>query len=115
MQNYLKYGKISELCGINVYFLGGKKKSAPAAPKISHFYGGGWERMQLLVRIYSLAQRNAHKTFCFFILLLKGLYSLHPNEHLEITNLKLAQQSQKTWKNSQIKMFNPILSTSHTT
>ena len=34
MQNDLKYGKISEICGINGYFAGKiLKKIAPAAPK----------------------------------------------------------------------------------
>ena len=34
MQNDLKYGKISETCGINGYFAGKiLKKIAPAAPK----------------------------------------------------------------------------------
>ena len=38
MQNDLKYGKISELCGINGYFAGkNRNKIAPAAPKIQKF------------------------------------------------------------------------------
>ena len=55
MQNGLKYGKISEICGINGYFAGKKlKKIAPAAaPKNfplqagkeihTYFKGGGEE------------------------------------------------------------------------
>ena len=36
MQNDLKYGQISEICGINGYFAGkNPQKIAPAAPKIS--------------------------------------------------------------------------------
>ena len=62
MQNDLKYGKISEICGINGYFEGKKlKKIAPAAPKkfplrgskFTHIFKGGGKRIQLLVRIYS--------------------------------------------------------------
>ena len=52
MQNYLKYGKISEICGINGYFAGKKReKIAPAAPKyyplrggkFTHIFKGGGE------------------------------------------------------------------------
>jgi len=62
MQNDLKYGKISEICGINGYFAGKiLKKIAPAAPKnfplrgrkFTHILRGGGERIQLLVRIHS--------------------------------------------------------------
>ena len=39
MQNNLKYGKISELCGTNGYFAGQNgKKIAPAAPKIQEIH-----------------------------------------------------------------------------
>ena len=68
MPNYLKYGKISELCGTNGYFAGKKTrvKNAPAAPNIfpcgegnSHIFlwggRGEGERIQFLVRIYSPA------------------------------------------------------------
>ena len=50
MQNDLKYGKISEICGINGYFAGKiLKKIAPAAPKkfplrgrkFTHIFMGG--------------------------------------------------------------------------
>jgi len=50
MQNDLKYGKISETCGINGYFAGKiLKKIAPAAPKnfplrgrkFTHIFKGG--------------------------------------------------------------------------
>jgi len=50
MQNDLKYGKISEICGINGYFAGKiLKKIAPAAPKnfplrgrkFTHIFKGG--------------------------------------------------------------------------
>jgi hypothetical protein len=56
MQNDLKYGKISEICGINGYFAGKiLKKIAPAAPKnfplrgrkFTHIFKGGGKRIQL--------------------------------------------------------------------
>ena len=56
MQNDLKYGKISEICGINGYFAGKiLKKIAPAAPKnfplwgrkSTHIFKGGGKRIQL--------------------------------------------------------------------
>ena len=71
MQNDLKYGKISELCGINGYFAGkNRQKIAPAATKIFpcgkrnsqiFFRGGGGGRIQLLVRIYSPAKITTKK------------------------------------------------------
>ena len=57
MQNDLKYGKLSEICGINGYFMGrNRQKIAPAAPKIfpcgegnSHILlrGGGGKEFNL--------------------------------------------------------------------
>ena len=49
MRNYLKYGKISEICGINSYFAGGKKKKMrqrhqkfpPAGMEIHTYISGG--------------------------------------------------------------------------
>ena len=43
MQNDLKYGKLSEMGGINGYFAGNNRKKIAPAPKISHiiFKGGG--------------------------------------------------------------------------
>ena len=53
MQNELKYGKISELCDINGYFVGGeKKKNCACGEKNSNIFYGGGKRIQLLVRIY---------------------------------------------------------------
>ena len=43
MQNDLKNGKISELCGINCYIAGEKEKKIH-----TYFYGGGGGRIQLL-------------------------------------------------------------------
>ena len=57
MQNDLKYGKISEICGINGYFAGKiLKKIAPAAPKnfplrgrkFTHIFKGGGEKNSTL-------------------------------------------------------------------
>ena len=52
MQIDLKYGKISEICGINGYFAGKiLKKIAPAAPKkgrkFTQIFKGGGKRIQL--------------------------------------------------------------------
>ena len=55
MQNYLKYGKISEICDINGYFAGKKneKNCACGAQKgNSHKFLKWGKRIQLLVRTY---------------------------------------------------------------
>ena len=55
MQNYLKYGKLSEMCGINGYFAGNiRKKSRLRRQGNSHIiFKERGKRIQLLVRIYS--------------------------------------------------------------
>ena len=68
MQNYLKYGKISEICG---YFAGKKrKKIAPAAPKN-------------LVRIYSPVQDATEHSPPFFRWTV--FFSSSPNRFIEVS------------------------------
>ena len=54
MQNDLKYGKLSEMCGINGYFAENHRKKIGAKEIHNEFLRGG-KRIQLLVRIYSPA------------------------------------------------------------
>ena len=53
MQNYLKYGKISQLFGINDYFAVKQKRKNYASTITFIFMGGGRGGIQLLVRVYS--------------------------------------------------------------
>ena len=53
MQNYLKYGKISEICGINGYFAGEKlhprrQKNFPCGEGNSHIFLRGGEKNSTL-------------------------------------------------------------------
>ena len=60
MQNDFKYGKLSEICGINGYFMGKNRKKSrlrrknffPVGKEIHTYYKGGGG-IQPLVRIYS--------------------------------------------------------------